>query len=115
MREVTELLRKAADRGWGVVFYGVHGVLPTQVFRVAAGIPGLRVEGVVDRALTSDRFGDFRVIPRDRLLERPPDIILINAVVSGPEVLASLEHLEPRTRLVPVFDLEDPRWDVLLP
>ena len=28
---------------------------------------------------------------------------------------ASLEHLEPRTRLVPVFDLEDPRWDVLLP
>lgn len=115
MNEVALLLRKAAERGWGVAIYGVNGPLAASVLRVAAATPGLRIQGVVDRSLMTERFGELPVIPRERLLAEPPDMILINAVVSGPGILESLEHLEPRTRLVPVYDLEDTRWDILLP
>jgi glycosyltransferase involved in cell wall biosynthesis len=115
MNEIALVLQKAAVRGWGVVFYGVRGILAGQVLALAADIPGLRMQGVVDQAVIGQRFGDLPVLTREDLQKQPPDLILINAVVSGPELLAMLEPLEPRTRLVPVFNLDDPRWDILLP
>ncbi len=115
MNEIAPVLQKAAARGWDVAFYGVRGTLAEQVFQLAAATPGLRVRGVVDRAVSGERFGDYPVLPRETLLADPPDMILINAVVSGPELLAMLEPLEPRTRLVPVYNLEDPRWEILIP
>ncbi|MZP29451.1 glycosyltransferase [Heliobacterium undosum] len=93
-----------------VLLYGARGDLIAPVMAYM-GKHGIRLLGFIDKALAGQSVQGVPVYGREDLERLNPDLILITAIHSGPEIRKSLCEYESRYGVLPLYDLDDPAWE----
>jgi spore maturation protein CgeB len=109
-----------------IAIYGAKGHMAEEVQKLLSNYQHLKIVGFIDRDLAgktlryssdkNERVEDifYNVYSYDDIKVIQPDIIIIAAAYSGPKIYEIIKHLETNTIILPLYDINDPIWSILI-
>ncbi|MBM7866706.1 glycosyltransferase [Heliobacterium gestii] len=110
--KLDRLMADLKGLGKSVMIYGGRGALPP-VAREAIERRGVSFLGYIDRALAGKSLDGHPVFSADMLESLQPDVVLVAATVSGPEIYENLSKSLGRFCVIPLYELEHPSWEIV--
>lgn len=111
LRELFAKLNLKQER---IAFYGGRGAMIDHVLEVVKEENELQVVGIIDRDLAGSQVGGLPVYAFDDIESLNITLLIITAEISGPGIYSAVKKYEGRMTIVPLYDLNDAVWDVLL-
>ncbi|KJU81641.1 hypothetical protein MBAV_006168 [Candidatus Magnetobacterium bavaricum] len=100
--------------GRRVLMYGGRGTMADNVIALFNRHGELNVIGIVDRDIKGDKIGRYNIYRYEDIESLRPDVIVITAEYSGRKIYNAIKHLEGTITLLPLYDLSEPVWSVIL-
>lgn len=113
--ELRKLLENIQGNDERLMIYGARGNMTDYVFRLLDQFPAVKVIGFIDRALAGKTIRDIPVYRFESVEELAPTMIIIAAESSGFNIYQDIRQMETRATLIPLHDLTDAVWKVLVP
>jgi hypothetical protein len=114
MAPLAMVLDQADALGQRVAIYGARGEMAEYVFAAVRRRPRTNLVGLFDRAMAGRQVDGVSVFSAFELTSVAPDLLIIAAAYSGPEIYEQLKPLEARMTIVPLYDLKASAWSVLV-
>ena len=115
MRYLKPLLKKCAALNQRIVIYGAKGLIAETVLELLLNQFPDDLVGIIDNGLTGKEIQGRKIFSHQDIFLLKPDVVVIAASVSGPEIYESLKLKKISMQLIPLFDLEHAIWRILLP
>ncbi|MBF0337358.1 MAG: glycosyltransferase [Nitrospirae bacterium] len=100
--------------GQRVLIYGGRGTMADNVIALFNRHSELDVIGIVDRDIKGDQIGRFPIYRYEDIESLKPNVIVIAAEYSGRKIYDAIRHLEATTTILPLYNLSEPIWSVIL-
>ncbi|MBF0345073.1 MAG: glycosyltransferase [Nitrospirae bacterium] len=97
-----------------ILIYGGRGTMANNVIALFNKYERLNVLGIVDRDIKQEKVGRYPVYKYEDIETLQPDVIVITAEYSGRKIYDAIKHLEGTTTILPLYNLTEPIWSVLL-
>ena len=115
IQRLRRLFAKAVRLGWRVAIYGARGEMARWALSTAFEFSDLQLTAVIDNGMIGEMVQGVPVIGSDGLEPLLPELLVIAAAYSGPQMYEGVRHLEGRINIVPLYDRFDAAWLTLLP
>ncbi|MBF0539470.1 MAG: glycosyltransferase family 1 protein [Nitrospirae bacterium] len=97
-----------------VLIYGGRGTMADNVIELFNRHNALDVIGIVDRDIKQAQVGRYSIYQYEDIESLRPDVIVITAEYSGHKIYEAIKHLEGTTTILPLYNLSEPVWNVIL-
>ena len=115
IRLLKPVLTKCARLNQRIVMYGAKGLIAERVLDyIFQELPD-KLVGIIDNGQAGKTIKNRKIFTHEQLFSFEPDVVLIAATVSGPEIYESLKLKKATIQLIPLYDLEHAVWKILLP
>ncbi|MCW8932310.1 MAG: glycosyltransferase [Gammaproteobacteria bacterium] len=115
IRYLKPVLKKSVRQNQRIIMYGAKGLIAERVLDYIFKELPENLVGIIDNGQIGNTIQGKEVYGHEKLLSLKPDIVLIAATVSGPEIYDSLKLEKTSFQLIPLYDLEHAVWKILLP
>ena len=112
--KLQALLDSNIDLGERILVYGAKGYMSDNVIALLQSKQDIELIGFIDRTLAGQIVQNLPVYSPEDIEKMRPTMIIIAAETSGVEIYKSISQLETRVALIPLHDLTDSTWQVLL-
>lgn len=113
--KLQEFLNETRGKNERIMIYGARGNMTDHVLGLLEYYPDIKITGFIDRAMAGKTVKGFPVYSLENIDELHPTIIIIAAESSGFSIHKDIRHLETRVAIIPLHDLTDSTWNVVLP
>ncbi|MCP5103105.1 MAG: hypothetical protein GY950_06995, partial [bacterium] len=113
--KLKELFEDIQHRKERIMIYGARGNMTDHVLKLLEDYPEINILGFIDRSFGLREVRDIPVYRFEEIEKLRPTMILIAAESSGFAIYESIKKIETKIALVPLHDLTNTIWDVLLP
>ena len=113
--KLQELLEAIRGKGERLMIYGAKGNMTDYVLKLISRYQDIRILGFIDRSMAGQEVRNIPVYRYEEIEKLKPTMIIIAAETSGFAIYESIKHIETKVALVPLHDLTNSIWNVLLP